>query len=109
MLGFVDKRDSQIKLVSDSKPHLLSRSDLESNAAWKSLCEVPQIVANPASNMTPSTVDAVTSPRHMTPLRRIAVIGNSLPCRVRPGKRNGRKPGSDAEPFSIERALNGRI
>jgi hypothetical protein len=68
MLGFVDKRDSQIKLVSDSKPHLLSRSDLESNAAWKSLCRVPQIVANPASNMTPSTVDAVTltSPRHFS-------------------------------------------
>jgi hypothetical protein len=28
----------------------------------------------------------------MTPLRRIAVIGNSLPRRVRPGKRNGRSP-----------------
>jgi hypothetical protein len=56
------------QLVSDSKPHLLSRSDLESNAAWKSLCGVPQIVANPASNMTPSTVDAVTltSPRHFS-------------------------------------------
>ena len=56
------------QLVSDSKPHLLSRCDLESNAAWKSLYGVPQIVANPASNMTPSTVDAVTltSPRHFS-------------------------------------------
>jgi sterol desaturase/sphingolipid hydroxylase (fatty acid hydroxylase superfamily) len=56
------------QLVPDSKPHLLSRSDLESNAAWKSLYGVPQIVANPVSNMTPSTVDAVTltSPRHVS-------------------------------------------
>jgi hypothetical protein len=39
------------QLVSDSKPDLLSRCDLESNAAWKSLFGVPQIVANPASNI----------------------------------------------------------
>jgi hypothetical protein len=60
MLGFVDKRDSQINWRLIQKPHLLSRSDLESNAAWKSLCGVPQIVANPASNITASTADAVT-------------------------------------------------
>ena len=30
------------QLVSDSKPHLLSRGDLESNAAWKSLYGVPR-------------------------------------------------------------------
>jgi hypothetical protein len=29
----------------------------------------------------------------MTPLRRIAVIGNSLPRRVRPGKRPAAMPG----------------
>ena len=51
MLGFVDKRDFPNQRVSDSKPHLLSRCDLESNAAWKSLYGVPQIVANPASNI----------------------------------------------------------
>src|ERR1700731_1395900 len=46
----------QNQLVSDSKPHLLSRCDLESNAAWKSLYGVPQIVANPAaSSMTPGS------------------------------------------------------
>jgi hypothetical protein len=47
------------QLVSDSKPHLLSRSDLELSAPWKSLYGVPQIVANPASNMTPSTVGSL--------------------------------------------------
>ena len=56
------------QLASDSKPHLLSRGDLESNAAWQSLYGVPQIVANPASNMTISTVNAValTSQRHFS-------------------------------------------
>ena len=68
MLGFVDKRDSQINWCLIQKPHLLSRCDLESNAAWKSLYGVPQIVANPASNMTTSTVNAValTSQRHFS-------------------------------------------
>jgi hypothetical protein len=68
MLGFVDKRDSQINWCLISKPHLLSRGDLESNAAWKSLYGAPQIVANPASNMTTSTVNAVafTSQRHFS-------------------------------------------
>src|SRR5712691_2312800 len=61
-----DEGNNTPLLVSDSKPHLLSRCDLESNAAWKSLYGVPQIVANPASNMTTSTVNAValTSQRH---------------------------------------------
>jgi hypothetical protein len=68
MLGFVDKRDSQINWCLISKPHLLSTGDLESNAAWKSLYGVPQIVANPASNMTTSTVNVVafTSQRHFS-------------------------------------------
>ena len=45
---FRGQKGFQNQLVSDSKPHLLSRCDLESNAAWKSLYGVPQIVANPA-------------------------------------------------------------
>jgi hypothetical protein len=41
MLGFVDKRDSQINrcLIQN---RISSRSDLESSAAWKSLYGVPQ-------------------------------------------------------------------
>jgi hypothetical protein len=68
MLGFVDKRDSQInwRLIQNR----ISSPDgtLNQNAAWKSLYGVPQIVANPASNMTTSTVNAValTSQRHFS-------------------------------------------
>ena len=48
------------QLVSDSKPHLLSRSDLESNAAWKSLYGVPQIVANPPGGSSSRCISSMT-------------------------------------------------
>jgi hypothetical protein len=67
MLGFVDKRDSHINCLIQNRISS-PEATFESNAAWKSLYGVPQIVANPASNMTTSTVNAValTSPRHFS-------------------------------------------
>ena len=59
MLGFVDKRDSQINWCLIQNRISSPDATLNQTPLWKSLYRMPQIVANPASNMTTSTVNAV--------------------------------------------------
>jgi hypothetical protein len=74
MLGFVDKRDSQINWCLISKPHLLSRGDLESNAAWNMPTDTEDVRLSGETRSDQPAVEAALLTRNAHAITGVSIV-----------------------------------